>query len=327
MGRCLTRRYHYGKMRPSYREMPKAELHLHLEGSLEPETLAELDPALDSAAARARYEYADFHEFIQAYIWAIGHLRTPEHYSLAARRLLERLERQNVRYAEITLSVGVMLKRGQNFAEIFDALAAEAGRARVKVRWILDAVRQWGAGPAAEVLRLAADRRGRGVVAFGIGGDEAAGPVEWFGGLMREAREAGLRLTIHAGEAAGADSVRNAVRLGAERIGHGIRAAEDPALLTELAERAVPLEVCISSNVATRVVASLGEHPLRRIYDAGVPIVLGTDDPAMFHTTLEREYELARNEFGFTDRELCNIVENGFRHAFAYAPKSAETAP
>jgi aminodeoxyfutalosine deaminase len=303
-------------MRTGYRDLPKAELHLHLEGSIEPETLAELEPGLDFETARARYEYADFQGFIQSYIWAIGHLNRPQDYALIARRLLERLARQNVRYAEITLSAGVVLKRGQDFAAVFDAIQAEAEASLVEVGWIPDAVRQWGAEPAREVLRLAIERRNRGVVAFGIGGDEIAGPIEWFGDLMREALDAGLHLTIHAGETAGAESVRNAVRLGAERIGHGIRAADDPALLEYLRDRRIPLEICISSNVATRAIARLSEHPVRRIYDAGVPIVLGTDDPAMFHTTLEREYELAAREFGFTDEELCGIVENGFRYAF-----------
>jgi adenosine deaminase/aminodeoxyfutalosine deaminase len=303
-------------MRPSYRELPKAELHLHLEGSIEPETLRELDPGLDLEAARARYEYADFQAFIQSYIWAIGHLTAPEHYGLIARRLLERLHRQNVRYAEITVSAGVILRRGHDFAAVFDAIQAEAERSPVAVGWILDVVRQWGPEPARDVVRIASERVGCGVVAFGIGGDEVAGPVEWFGDLMREARDAGLRLTIHAGETAGPESVWNAIRLGAERIGHGIRAADDPALLAHLAERKIPLEICISSNVCTRAVASLGEHPVRRIYDAGVPIVLGTDDPAMFHTNLEREYDLAAREFRFTDEELCGIVENGFRYAF-----------
>ncbi len=303
-------------MRPSYRELPKTELHLHLEGSIEPETLRELDPGLDVEAARARYEYADFQAFIQSYIWAIGHLTSPEHYGLIARRLLDRLYRQNVRYAEITLSAGVILRRGHDLAAVFDAIQAEAERSPVKVGWILDAVRQWGPEPAREVVRAAAERLGRGVVAFGIGGDEAAGPVEWFAGLMHEARDAGLHLTIHAGETVGAHSVWGAIRLGAERVGHGIRAADDAALLAYLAERNIPLEICISSNLRTRAVGSLREHPVRRIYDAGVPIVLGTDDPAMFHTSLEREYELAAREFGFTDDELCGIVENGFRYAF-----------
>lgn len=299
-------------MQPSYRELPKAELHLHLEGSIEPETLCEL-----GAATPAPYEYTDFQGFIQAYIWTVGHLKAPEHYGLVARRLLERLERENVVYAEITVSAGVILKRGQDLPAVCDAIQAEAERSPVQVGWILDAVRQWGPEPARDVVRLAAERVGRGVVAFGIGGDEVAGPVEWFGDQMREAREAGLRLTIHAGETAGAESVANAVRLGAERIGHGIRAADNPALLAHLAEREIPLEICISSNVCTRAVASLAEHPVRRIYDAGVPIVLGTDDPAMFHTTLAREYDLAASQFGFTDDELRGIVENGFRYAFS----------
>lgn len=304
-------------MRTSYRELPKAELHLHLEGSVEPETLQELDPGLELAAVGERYQYAGFPGFIESYIWVLGHLNRPEHYALIARRLLQRLKNQNVRYAEITLSAGAILRRGQDLAAVCDAIQSEAEASPVEVRWILDAVRQWGPDRAREVVRIASDRLDRGVVGFGIGGDESAGPVEWFGGLMREARDAGLRLTIHAGETVGAESVWNAVRLGAERIGHGIRAAEDPALLAHLREKNIPLEICISSNVATGAVSCLKEHPVRRIYEAGVPIVLGTDDPAMFHTTLELEYEFAAREFGFSDEELCGVVANGFQYAFA----------
>jgi aminodeoxyfutalosine deaminase len=301
---------------PCYRDLPKAELHLHLEGSIEPETLRELDPDLDLEQARARYRYADFQDFLESYSWAIRHLKGPEHYALIARRLLERLHKQNVCRAEITVSLGVILRRRQDFAAIFEAMQAEAEASPIEVRWILDAVRQWGVEPARDVLRLAIERIGRGVIAFGIGGDEAAGPIELFGDLMREAREAGLHLTIHAGETAGPESVWGAVRLGAERIGHGIRAADDPELLRYLRDRDIPLEICPSSNVATGAVASLAAHPIRRIYEAGVPIVLASDDPAMFHTTLEREYDLAAAQFGFTNEELCGIVENGFRYAF-----------
>jgi aminodeoxyfutalosine deaminase len=301
---------------PCYRDLPKAELHLHLEGSIEPETLRELDPDLDLEQARARYRYADFQDFLESYSWAIRHLKGPEHYALIARRLLERLHKQNVCRAEITVSLGVILRRRQDFAAIFEAMQAEAEASPIEVRWILDAVRQWGVEPARDVLRLAIERIGRGVIAFGIGGDEAAGPIELFGDLMREAREAGLHLTIHAGETVGPESVWGAIRLGAERIGHGIRAADDPELLRYLRDRDIPLEICPSSNVATGAVASLAAHPIRRIYEAGVPIVLASDDPAMFHTTLEREYDLAAAQFGFTNEELCGIVENGFRYAF-----------
>ncbi|HXN45418.1 MAG TPA: adenosine deaminase [Bryobacteraceae bacterium] len=300
----------------SYRDLPKTELHLHLEGSVEPQTLCELDPSLTLAEVRARYEYADFLGFIQSYKWLIEHLNRPEDYALIARRTLARLASENVRYAEITISAGLVLWRGQEFAPIYEALQAEAAASAVEVRWILDATRQWGVEHAWAVARLAAERVERGVIAFGIGGDEVAGPVEWFGDVFRFVLDAGLHLTVHAGESAGPESVWGAVRLGAERIGHGIRAADDPKLLDHLRERDIPLEVCISSNVATRVVRCLDEHPVRRIYDAGVPMVLASDDPAMFHTTLTREYELAAREFGFTDAELAGIVENGFRYAF-----------
>jgi adenosine deaminase/aminodeoxyfutalosine deaminase len=303
-------------MKVMVHDLPKAELHLHLEGSVEPETLRELDPALTAEEVRARYRYPNFAGFIESFKWVIGHLRGPADYALVARRLLERLARENVRYAEITISAGVMLWRGREFAPVYEALREEAGRSRVEVRWILDAVRQMGPEPAMQVARLAAERVGQGVVAFGIGGDEVLGPVAWFGEVFEFARNSGLHLTVHAGETVGPESVWGALRLGAERIGHGIRAVEDPALLEWLREHSIPLEICISSNLATGAVEALERHPVRRIYEAGVPIVLGSDDPAMFSTTLEREYELAASEFGFTPEELCGIAENGFRFAF-----------
>jgi adenosine deaminase/aminodeoxyfutalosine deaminase len=297
-------------------ELEKAELHLHLEGSVEPETLRELDPALTPEEVRERYRYEDFAGFIESFKWVIQRLRGPADYALVARRLLERLATENVRYAEITISAGVILWRGQEFAPIYQALREEAARSSVEVWWVLDAVRQMGAEEAMKVARLAAERVEQEVVAFGIGGDEALGPVQWFSEVFEFARRSGLHLTVHAGETVGPESVWGALRLGAERIGHGIRAAEDPALLEWLREKDIPLEICITSNVATGAVAALEQHPVRRIYEAGVPIVLGSDDPAMFQTTLEREYEVAAREFGFTEEELRGIAENGFRYAF-----------
>ncbi len=302
--------------------LPKAELHLHLEGSVEPATLCELDPAITAEEVRARYRYDGFGTFIDSYKWVLGHLRRPEDYALVARRLLQKLAAQNVRYAEITISAGVILWRGQQFAPIYDILRMEAALSKLEVRWVLDAIRQLGPEHAMQVAKLAAERVGEGVAAFGIGGDEALGPVEWFGDVFRFARDSGLHLTVHAGETVGAESVWGAVRLGAERVGHGIRAVEDPALLAYLREKDIPLEICISSNVATGAVRSLEDHPVRRIYESGVPIVLGSDDPAMFHTTLVREYELAARVFGFTEVELLGLAENAFRYAFSPAPRT-----
>src|SRR5271157_2715363 len=265
-------------------EMPKAELHLHLEGSAEPETLHELDPSTPLEELRALYCYADFEDFLKTF-GAVGkRLRTPGDYALVTRRLLERLAAENVRYAEITLAAGVVLWKEQQFGPIFDAVRGAAAGSAVEVRWILDAVRQFSAERATDVFAFA--------------------------------KSAGLRLVAHAGESTGPESVWAALKLGAERIGHGIAAARDAELMRYLREHDIPLEICLTSNLVTGVVTRIEEHPLRRLYDAGVPIVLNTDDPAMFGCTLTGEYQLAARLFGFSDAEMRGIAENGFRYAF-----------
>jgi aminodeoxyfutalosine deaminase len=291
----------------------KAELHVHLEGSIEPETLLAIDPSLAREDIAAHYTCRTFDEFIQGYIWVNRKIDKPEHYALATRHLLERLAAQDVTYAEITLSAGMILWKGQDLAAIYDAIWRESQRSPVKTYWILDAVRNLGPEPALPVAKFAVERREDGVLAFGLGGAEAKGPAELFRDVFAYARDRGLHLVCHAGETTGPESVWAALSIGAERIGHGIAAARDPALLAKLRESNVPLEICISSNVCTRVVESLEDHPVRRIYDAGVPIVLNTDDPAFFHTTLTREYELAEQLFGLP---LEPLAAAGFRYAF-----------
>lgn len=295
------------------RALPKAELHLHLEGSLAPETLAELDPDIQPAEARARYAGCrDFAGFIEAFKWAVGFLRRPEDYALAARRLFERLAAENVRYAEVTLAAGVVLWKQLDFAAVYEAVAREAGRAPFPVYLVLDSIRHFGPEQAWAVARLAAERQGDRVVAFGIGGDEMRGPAGLFRDVFAYCRDQGLKLVPHAGENTDAAAVWAALEIGADRIGHGIKAIEDPALVAHLAARRIPLEISITSNVITGSVASLDSHPVRRLYDAGVPIILNTDDPAMFNTTLTDEYLLAAERFGFSADELERLAAQSF---------------
>jgi len=303
-------------MGADYQRWPKAELHLHLEGSVEPETLREIAPEFSLMEIREHYRYEDFQGFLRSFKWITERLDSPESYALATRRLLERLHGENVRYAEIILSAGVIVWRKQDPEAVYQAVRAEAARSNVEVNWLVDGVRQFGADHVMEVAAFAAAHSSDGVVGFGIGGDEARGPAGLFKQAYRFASSQGLHLTAHAGETGGPDSVWAALELGAERIGHGIRSVEDPVLLGHLRDHNIPLEVSISSNVATGAVASIKDHPLHRLYDAGVPIVLNTDDPAMFHTTLTREYELAARELGFSDEELRGIAENAYRYAF-----------
>jgi aminodeoxyfutalosine deaminase len=311
--------------------LPKVELHLHLEGSVRPETLRELARNKSwvrrevtkwiSKRRAQRFHYGDFKGFLDAFGVITLLLKTPEDYALSTTRLVEWLAAQNVRYAEVILAVGVLLWKKQSVEETFDAVAraAEQARARtgVRINWIFDSIRHFGADHTREVLSWAIQLRERGVVAFGIGGNEAGGPAELFTDIFREAREAGLRLTAHAGEAVGPESIRQAVELlGAERIGHGLTAIQDPEVMALLRDRRIPLEVCPTSNVATGLVARLEDHPLPRFIKAGLVVTLNSDDPAMFGTSLTEEFVRSARAFSLSREQIVGLCENAFRSSF-----------
>jgi aminodeoxyfutalosine deaminase len=312
--------------------LPKAELHLHLEGSVSAETLVELRKRHGKqstlAQAESLYQYRDFNGFLMAFKTLTEDLQTPEDYELITYRLLEQLKAENVLHAEIYVSVGVCLWRKQDFDAIFEGL--DRGRLRgerdfgVSVLWIFDAVRQFGPGAAQDVFELAARYHDRNVIGVGIGGDEQKAPPELFREAYAYAANQGLRLTAHAGENAGPESIWGALNFGAERIGHGLTASQDPELVEELARRQIPVEICLTSNLRTGCCGKISEHPVRRYFDQGLMITLNTDDPAMFGTSLTREYELAQTEFGFTDEHLRELARNSFEASFLPAEKKVQ---
>src|SRR6267154_5056874 len=314
--------------------LPKAELHLHLEGSLQPATVCELTArhgvVMTEEEVRHRYANRDFPEFIEAFKWVTSFLREPQDYALIASDLGEHLLTQKVIYAEVTLSIGVMLLRKQQPEANFEALlrATEPFKSRgLRFRWIFDAARQFGADAAMRVVESAKRCNSKAIVAFGIGGDELSVPTEEFRPVYDRAGEIGLHRLMHAGEVGGPEKIREAIEfLGAERIGHGIAAINDRDLMDFLAERKIPLEICPGSNMKTAALAKqlrredarIEDHPLPQLLRHGIPVVLSTDDPAMFHTTLHEEYANAAR-MGLQEHELVSIVEMGFEHAFAPA--------
>ena len=218
--------------------------------------------------------------------------------------------------------------RKQDFDAIFEGL--DRGRKRgqqdlgTSLLWIFDAVRQFGPVEARRVAELAVGYQDRGVVAFGIGGDEQKAGPELFRDVYAYCAKNGLHLTAHAGESAGPDSIWGALNLQVERIGHGLTAWQDPELVEELSTRQIPLEICLTSNLRTGCCSTLAEHPVRNYFDHGVMITLSTDDPAMFATSLAREYQLAQNTFEFTDEHLRELARNSFEASFLPAEKKLE---
>jgi adenosine deaminase/aminodeoxyfutalosine deaminase len=297
--------------------MARSELHLHLEGTVDRETLLLLDPTVTREAADRVWSYTDFAGFLSCFKFIARRLRGPDDYALITRRMIEALARQGISYAEVTLGAGVVLWRELEFDAVWRAIREAQAGAPVEIWWNLDAIRQFGPDHVMEVARLASRYAGEGAISFGIGGDEVRGEAGQFRDAYRYAKDAGLRLTAHAGETDGPASIRAAIEIGAERIGHGIRAAEDPDLMRRLREEQIPLEVCITSNVRTGAVKSLRDHPVRKLFDAGVPITLNTDDPGVFETDLTREFAIAREVFGFSVAELAEIEATAERFRFA----------
>jgi adenosine deaminase len=331
-----------------YHELPKAELHLHLRGAMPVDVfLRQLDKYPPSEIlkevpcerrdnyignlnvrsflnkneytekdVKELFTYRDFDNFLDTWSFTGVFFRDVEDFRALVNGVVGDLKRQNIVYAEITISVPEYVRNGIPLDEVNACLEEACDSPGIRVNWIADLLRNQGPDAGLEMLERIIALKSKAFVGITIGGNERLNPPAQFKEVYRRARDAGLRLSVHAGEGAGAESVWEAIRqLGVERIGHGIRAIEDKALVEYLAENNMPLEVCPTSNVRTGIYTSLAEHPVKELFDAGIPITINTDDPTFFGCSLAGEYR-ALLDIGFSRDDVYRILENGFRYAF-----------
>jgi aminodeoxyfutalosine deaminase len=308
--------------------LPKAELHVHHVGSASPRIVAELaarhpDSAVpaDPAALAEFFTFKDFAHFIQVYLSVVDLIRDAEDVRLLTFEVARDMARQNIRYAELTVTPFSSTRRGiheQAFMEaIEDARKAAESELGVTLRWCFDIPGEAGLESAEETARLALGLRPEGLVSFGLGGPEIGVPRPQFKPYFDRARAAGLHSVPHAGETTGPETIWDALNeLGAERIGHGTSAVRDRRLLEHLAERRIPLEVCPTSNIATRAVATLDEHPIREMVAAGVLVTVNSDDPPMFGTDLNTEYAVAARLLGLDRAGVAALALNAVEASF-----------
>jgi adenosine deaminase len=312
--------------------IPKVELHVHLEGAIPLPALFELVRKYDSGAAgslgelEARFRYRDFPHFIETWVWKNAFLRELDDFAFIAEAAARGLREQHVLYAEAFCSPPDFAARGLAVGSIVETIRRGLDRVPgIVVNLVADLVRDFGPERAGRTLDALAEVTGAGVIGIGIGGSEHEFPPAPFAEVFERARGLGFRTSAHAGEAAGPSSVRAALEaLRVDRIGHGTRAAEDPALVEVLAARQVPLELCPISNVRTGVVPDLAAHPIRAFFERGLLATVNTDDPAMFDTSLAGEYRELARVHGFTRAEICRLVENAARASWLAEGAKAE---
>ena len=305
------------------RAMPKVELHVHLEGAIQPTTLLKLAqrhgialPAESEEGLRAWYRFSDFDHFVQVYMAISQCIRTPEDIELIAWEFLRGQASQNIVYSEVTFTAHThWATKGLSFATQIEAINRARERALrelgIAMRLVIDIPRYVSAEEGEMVAEWAISGMDNGVVGLGLGGPEQGNPAERYSTAFTLAKNAGLASLPHAGETVGPESIWSALsHLQADRLGHGVRCMEDPELVALLRERQIPLEVCPTSNVCLNVVPEFAAHPLPRLLEEGLMICLGSDDPPMFNTTLTGEYLECAKYFGFDAGLLDGLVLN-----------------
>ncbi len=312
--------------------LPKVDLHVHLEGSMRPGTVVELAARdgveLPEGLRDGRYEFRDFRHFIDEWLAGLACLRRAEDFHRIALEFCEDEAAQGVRYAEVSFSLPDHRERMPDWDEplvaVLEGVAEGGVRFGIVCRVYVDVVRGIDLAFSRRAMEVAAAHREEGVIGIGLGGEERF-PPEPYADIFREGRARGLHAIPHAGETHGPDSIRGAIEaLGAERIGHGIGILQDPALVEEVRERGIGLDVCPTSNAMTRSVPSLEQHPLPAMLAAGLRCTLASDDPSMFHAFLGEEYELCRRVFGMDDAAIADLARSGVQASFAPDQLKAE---
>ncbi|MFD3947425.1 adenosine deaminase [Streptomyces sp. NPDC058579] len=308
--------------------LPKAELHVHHVGSASPRIVAELAARhpdskvpTDPEALAAYFTFTDFAHFIEVYLSVVDLVRTPEDVRLLTFEVARDMARQNIRYAELTITPYSSTRRGIDerafMAAIEDARKAAEDELGVILRWCFDIPGEAGLEAAEETARLAVELRPEGLVSFGLGGPEIGVPRPQFKPYFDRAIEAGLHSVPHAGETTGPETIWDALKdLRAQRIGHGTSSVQDPELLAYLAEHRIALEVCPTSNIATRAVADLDQHPIKEMVAAGVLVTINSDDPPMFGTDLNNEYAVAARLLELDERGIAALAKNAVEASF-----------
>ncbi len=315
-------------------QLPKVELHLHLEGAIPLNALWQLLEKYDAVSEvgdfsqlRQRFQYKDFYHFIDTWLWKNKFLQDYEDFTFMASKVAEDLASQNIIYVEAFYSPGDFIKHRLEPQKLTEAIrkGLDVHADKITVNLVADLIRDFGPQQGMTWLKQIYEVKNLGVIGIGIGGSEREFPPEPYEAVYEEARTLGFRTTAHAGEVAGADSIWGAIRsLKVDRIGHGTRAIDDPKLLSYLREQQLPIEMCPISNLRTRVVADLALHPIRQFYDEGLLITVNTDDPKMFNSSLVKEYLALVEKLGFSWDEIVTLIENGIKSAWCEDLKKQE---
>jgi len=318
-------------------EMPKTELHLHLEGAIPLDTLYNLirkrggDPSIGSVEdLRTKLTYRDFPHFIELWIWKSSFIKEEKDFEEITYQVLRSLSEQNVKYVEAFYSPGDYWRQGLSVSKITEYVIRGREKAYsdfgIRSELIIDLIRDQGPKVGMQRLEEVTPYLHKGVIGVGIGGSEQTFPADPYEEVYREAKRRGFRLTAHAGEAAGPESIWTVIRkLRCERIGHGVRAKEDPQLVSFLKKSQIPLEVCVTSNVKTKVFESVEAHPIKQFYNKGLMVTVNSDDPTMFNTSLTQEYLQLAEKLGFSQQDIRQLTLNGVEASFMPDEMKEET--